>query len=116
MPVSRDEFDGLSEKSLDLSEETDARKILSFLDRHADQAFTRAEIADATGLSDDRVDSILRRLEARRLVVHRGDHWAVDEHRVASLAGTSHGFEAVEERYPPEDMSEWGEYAVEPRE
>ena len=116
MPVSRDEFDDFAEESLDLSEGSDARRVLSFLDQHAEQAYTRSEIAAETGLQAEEVGSVLQRLEARRLVVHRGDHWAVDKHRVASLAGMNHGFAVAEERYPPEDMSEWGEYAVEPRE
>lgn len=116
MPVSRDEFDEFAEESLDLSEGSDARQVLSFLDQHAEQAYTRNEIAEETGLPAEEVDSVLQRLDARRLVAHRGDHWAVDEHRVASLAGMSHGFAVAEERYPPEDMDEWGEYAVDPRE
>lgn len=112
MPVSRDEFDDFADESLDLTEGSDARQVLSFLDQHAEQAYTRSEIADETGIPEERLDSILQRLHARRLVVHRGDHWAVDEHRVASLAGMSHGFAVAEERYPPEDKEAWDEYAV----
>jgi hypothetical protein len=115
MPVSRDEFDDFADETLDLSEGTDARRVLSFLDQHAEQAYTRSELADETGIPDERLDSVLRRLREQNLVVHRDEYWAVDEHRVASLAGMSHGFAVAEDRYPPEDMSEWGEYAVEPR-
>jgi hypothetical protein len=109
MPVSRDEFE-------DLSEGSDARRVLSFLDQHVEQAYTRAELADETGIPEEGLDSVLSRLEKQKLVVHRGEYWVVDEHRVASLAGMSHGFAVSEERYPPEDMSGWGEYAFEPRE
>jgi hypothetical protein len=112
MPISRDEFEDFSE-TLDLSEGSDCRRVLSFLDQHADRAYTPSEITDATEISEKRVGSVLQRLEARRLVVHRGDHWAADEHRIGSLAGMSHGFVVAEERYPPEDKEAWDEYAVE---
>lgn len=114
MPVSREEFEDLPEDTLDLSDGTDARRVLSFLDRHAEQAFTRDEIADETGIGAERLDSVLRRLHERNLVVRRDDYWAVDEHRVGSLAGMSHGFAVAEDRYPPEDKEAWDEYAVDP--
>lgn len=114
MPVSRDEFEDLSAETLDLSEGTDARRVLSVLDQHAEQAFTRSELSDETEIPEERLDSVLQRLRERNLVVHRGDYWAVDEHRVASLAGMSHGFAVAEERYPPEDKDAWDEYAVDP--
>lgn len=112
MPISRDEFEA-SSKTLDLSEGSDYRRVLSFLDQHADRAYTRSEIADETGISEECVGSVLTHLEAQKLVVHRGNHWAVDEHRIGSLAGMSHGFAVAEERYPPEDKEAWDEYAVE---
>lgn len=115
MPVSRNEFEELSAETLDVSEETDARRVLSFLDQHAEQAFTRSEIADETGILETDLGQVLTQLEELRLVAHRGNYWAIDEHRTASLAGMSHGFATVEDRFPPEDMSEWDEHAVDPR-
>lgn len=114
MPVNRDEFENFSDETLDLSEGTDARRVLSFLDQHAEQAYTRGELADETGIPDKRLSSVLHGLREQKLVVHRGEYWAVDEHRVASLAGMSHGFAVAEERYPPEDKEAWDEYAVDP--
>lgn len=115
MPVSRDEFEELSAETLDVSKETNTRRVLSFLDRNPEQAFTRSEIADGTGVSATDLGEVLTYLEELRLVAHRSDYWAIDEHRTSSLAGMSHGFAAVEDRFPPEDMSEWDDHAVDPR-
>lgn len=116
MPVSREEFEALPERTLDLSEGSAARRVLSFLDQHAEQAFTRSEIADESDVPDERLDSLLRRLGEQRLIAHRGEYWAIgDENRIGVLAGMSHGFAVADDRYPPEDMSEWEEHAVDPR-
>lgn len=104
----------MSDEPLDVSEETDARQILSFLDQHAQQAYTRRELAEETEISEDDLGAVLTHLEELGLVVHRGDYWAIEEDRVATLAGMSHGFAVVEDRFPPEDKEAWDEYAVDP--
>ncbi|WP_132057780.1 MarR family transcriptional regulator [Halorussus amylolyticus] len=116
MPVSRKQFETFSEATLDLSAGSAERRILSFLDGHDGQAFTQSEIGDETSVPDGRLGVLLRHLEAHNLVEHRGEYWAIgDESRIGSLAGVAHGFAVADDRYPPEDASEWEAHAVDPR-
>ncbi|MFC6733937.1 MarR family transcriptional regulator [Haladaptatus sp. DYSN1] len=80
MPVSIDDFE-----SGDLPQgPTVPEQVVRFLYTHRDQAFTRSEIASAIGENPNTVGTALSRLNARSLVRHRGEYWAItpDESRL----------------------------------
>jgi predicted nucleotidyltransferase len=61
-----------------------SQRIVRFLLEHADQAYTRAEIADTLDANPETVGTNLTRLKARGLVRHREPYWAfTDDHEQA---------------------------------
>ena len=77
MPIDIEQFE--DEPTLD--EPTTSERIVRFLLEHADQAFTRSEIADALDVNPETVGTNLTRLKARELVRHREPYWAfTDDH------------------------------------
>jgi DNA-binding IclR family transcriptional regulator len=87
MPISIDRFDDEPDDVLDLQEGTQPYRILQFLARHDEQAFTQTEIHDATEIKRGSVGAALSRLQDRGLVRHRGRYWAVaEDDRLASFA------------------------------
>ena len=77
MPIDR--FNHQPEEALRANGPTNAETIGSFLASNADQAFTPKEIHAATGVPRGSVGVVLSRLEARDLVRHRGEYWAIAE-------------------------------------
>jgi len=51
MPISADRFDSMRDPDDGPTPGTNAHEVLSFLEDHADEAFTQSEIADATGIA-----------------------------------------------------------------
>ncbi|PSQ22363.1 MarR family transcriptional regulator [Halobacteriales archaeon QS_9_67_17] len=87
MPISIDRFDEEPADVLDLQEGTQPYRILQFLAKNSEQAFTQTEIHEATSIKRGSVGAVLSRLEDRGLVRHRGRHWAVaEDDRLASYA------------------------------
>lgn len=87
MPISIDRFDDEPTATLDLQEGTHPYRILEFLARNDEQAFTQTEIHEATGIKRGSVGATLSRLEDRGLVRHRGRYWAIaEDDRLASFA------------------------------
>ena len=87
MPISIDRFDDEPDGALDLQEGTQPYRILQFLARNDEQAFTQTEIHEATEIKRGSVGAVLSRLEDRGLVRHRGRYWAIaEDDRLASFA------------------------------
>jgi len=102
MPVRFDDYEPAETdgRTLDLSEETNAGTILSFLLDHHEYGFTPTEIHEATGIARGSVSPTLIRLRDHGLVRHKGDRWAVEEDdRIAAYGGTHLSLEAVADRY-----------------
>lgn len=116
MPISADRFESLRETEDGPTPGTNAHEILSFLGEHADEAFTRGEIADATGISEGSVGPTLSRLRADGRVDHKGIYWRISDHVRSVDAAAAHANEtaASDEEEPPA-YEEWQAHAVDPR-
>ncbi|QSG09773.1 helix-turn-helix domain-containing protein [Halapricum desulfuricans] len=116
MPISADRFDEIDDDSTP-TPGTNAHEILSFLEANADQAFTRSEIAESTGVADGSVGPTLVRLREAGRVDHRGHYWRVSDHVRSVTAATGHA-DAVATSHEDEPIAydEWQDYAVDPRE
>lgn len=79
MPIDIDEFESGSAEDLRGEERSDREAVLEFLGLNRDAAFSRHEIADATGISGVKLFMLLVELEDRGLVRHKGEYWAIDE-------------------------------------
>jgi hypothetical protein len=97
MPVEFEAYDP-SRGRIDLSEGTNAERILVFLVNHPDLGFTPREIHEETGVARGSVGPTLRRLADHGLVRHKGDYWAAAaEDRLATIASTAMSMDAVGE-------------------
>lgn len=116
MPISADRFESIPDEDGGPSPGTNAHEILSFLETHADEAFTQSEIADATGINRGSVGPTLVRLREDGRVDHKGMYWRASDH-VQSLDAAAAHAAAVAESYEDEPMTydEWQEHAVDPR-
>jgi len=104
MPISIDEFDG---RDVD-ARETNAERVVRFLARNRDKAYRATEIADATGVNENSIHPVLRRLADRELVRHREPYWAIGELDVvrdAMAFGSTASF--LDEELGPESEAEW---------
>jgi len=63
MPISTDRFDEIDDDGPKLG--TNAHEILSFLQAHADKAFTQSEIVEETGVDDGSAGPTLVRSSTR---------------------------------------------------
>lgn len=110
MPIDIDTFE--HESTFEGTGESNARRILGFLARNDDKAWTRAEIADETDLDPNVVSSVLNRLKQRNLVRHKSPYWALgDEQRVRAAYDFSDALAALDEQLGEEDMEMWRENA-----
>lgn len=117
MPISAEKFDEIDDEDAGPTPETNAYEILSFLESHADQAFTQSEIAEATGVTRGSVGPTLVRLREAGRVDHRGNYWRVSDHVRSVDAARGHA-DDVAASYEDEPMAydDWQEHAVDPRE
>lgn len=93
---------------------TNADRVLSFLARNADRAFTPTEIAGATDVPRNSIGAVLARLRERDLVRHKGHYWAVgDDDALASYASVLSTASTMTDRFGPEDPADWNPDGVE---
>ncbi|MDF9747494.1 MarR family transcriptional regulator [Natrinema salsiterrestre] len=112
MPIDIEKFDESSD--VELSEPTNGEKVVQFLARNNDAAFTPAEIADGAGVKRNSVGTVLRRLEDRDLVRHKGDYWAIgDMDRVRDAYRNHQMMQKLDERCGEEDPENWKNHAAE---
>lgn len=116
MPISADRFEEIDNGDNPVPE-TNAHRILSFLEQNADQAFTQTEIAEATEVKSGSVGPTLVRLRERGRVDHKGRYWRISDHVQSVDSATEHtGAVAASYEDSPFEYDEWQEYAVDPRE
>jgi hypothetical protein len=107
VPIDIEEFESGGDGDLGA---TNAERILRFLATNADKAFTRGEIADATGLDPDVTSSVLNRLSEQQLVRHKRPYWAIgDRDRLDGATDLQRSIDALDETLGSEDMDEWRE-------
>lgn len=101
MPIHIDDFEDGPEAALEIDEGSQPYRILSFLARHEDQAFTQGELHEETGFTRGSVGAVLSRLEDRGLVRHRGRYWAIgtDDRLAAFAAQTGASAASVSDDY-----------------
>ncbi|MFB6228207.1 MAG: MarR family transcriptional regulator [Halobacteriales archaeon] len=115
MPIEIETFTEASDG--ELTGMTNAEKIVRFLYTNDDKAFTPSEIADGTDVKKSSIGTVLRRLEDRDLVRHKGDYWAIGEEEVVRDAFRFHRvLESLNDRFGSENIEEWREHAAEPGE
>ena len=86
VPIDRDQFEMLPEAALDVKKGTNARRVLAFLARIDDSAFTRGEICDGVEIPDGSIGPVLSRLAADGLVAHKGQYWTLAPERLEAMA------------------------------
>lgn len=112
MPIDIEQFTEASDE--ELTEPTNAEKVVRFLFRHRDKAYTPAEIAEGAGVKKSSISTVLRRLRERQLVKHKGDYWAIDdENRVREAFAFHQVIADLDDRFGEEDLAEWREHASE---
>jgi len=119
VPISKDQFEEMSDDGDDSAPGTNAARIREFLRDRPDEAFTQSEIADATEVKAGSVGPTLVRLRERGRVDHRGTYWRISDHDRSLDAAAGHATAALASRETDEEtprMSEWGDHAVDPRE
>ena len=111
MPIDIETFTQASNE--ELTEVTNAEKVVRFLAQNNDKAFTPAEIAAGTDVKRTSISTVLRRLKNRQLVQHKGDYWAIgEEERVRDAFQFHQTMEDLYERLGAEDIDEWREHAA----
>jgi hypothetical protein len=99
MPVDFETHDP-GDPRVDLSEGTNARRLLEFLLETPAVGYTPSELAEETGVPRGSIGPTLNRLEAAGLVRHKEPYWAAaDDDRIASAAASFLGIEATADAY-----------------
>jgi len=98
---------------VDLSEGTNARRLLAFLLETPTVGYTPTELAEETGVPRGSVGPTLHRLEAAGLVRHKEPYWAATEDdRLASAMAAFVGLAATASTYGDDwygQTEEWAE-------
>ena len=118
MPITSDQFEGLSEDADGPAAGTNADQILSFLRAHPETAFTQSEIAANTGVKTGSVGPTLVRLRKRGRVDHRQTYWRISDHEQGVDAAGEHATAILAEREGIDEtpaLEEWEPHAVDPR-
>lgn len=112
MAITRDEFDRISDE--DAPAEDDLSRVLDFLIRNDDRAFTQSEIADETSVTREAVEPTLERLKKRGSVEHKSDYWRVTDHELAVRAGAELTAHTASQHDDGDefDVEKWAKYAV----
>lgn len=81
---------------VDLSEGTNARRLLEFLLENPGVGYAPAELAEQTGVPRGSVGPTLKRLEEAGLVRHKEPYWAAaEDDRIAAATAAFVGIETV---------------------
>ncbi|PSP37500.1 transcriptional regulator [Halobacteriales archaeon QH_7_65_31] len=99
MPVDFEEYSP-DHGRVELTEETNARTLLSFLIKHRGVGFTPAELHEQTDVPRGSINPTLARLERGGLVRHKGDYWAAaDDDRLAAASAAILGLQTAHETH-----------------
>lgn len=111
MPIDIERFNEGSNE--EFTEVTNAEKVVRFLYRNNDKAFTPSEIAEGAGVKKNSISTVLRRLRERDLIKHKGDYWAIGDEKTVREAFQFHRIvEDLNERFGAEDIEEWRDHAA----
>ena len=112
MPITKDDFDRISDEGDHL--DSDANRVLDFLIRNNDKAYTKTELAEEMDLNLERVGLVLDRLKERGSAERKSDYWRVTDHELAVRCGTALTAEVARKHDNGEgfDIEKWAEYAV----
>lgn len=107
MSIDIDRFEDGDPESLD--DPTNAERVLSFLARYDDRAWKQSEIADRTGVKRGSIGPVLRRLDERGLVRHKGEYWAItdDSDRLRKAVDLHRITQNLDRRFGEERRSDW---------
>ena len=104
MPISIDEFESRDPEK----RETNAERVVRFLARNRGKAYKAIEIAEATGINENSIHPVLKRLEDRGLVRHREPYWAIgDLDAVREAMVFSSTAEFLDDTLGSESRDEW---------
>lgn len=111
MPIDMETFEEGDEAALGAGR-SQPERVLSFLAQHADTAFQPNEISQRLDIPNNSIHPVLKRLEDRDLVRHKGRYWAItDDHdRLRSLTQYELATRTLNELYGEEDPDEWAEH------
>lgn len=85
---------------VDLTEGTNARRLVEFLLQTPSVGYTPAELAEQTGVPRGSVGPTLHRLKAAGLVRHKEPYWAAaEDDRIAAATAAFIGLETVASDY-----------------
>lgn len=86
-------------------------RVLAFLAENADSAYRPNEIAQAVDIPNNSIHPVLKRLEDRDLVRHKGTYWAItdDRDRLQALSQYTIATTSMNKLYGEEDPEEWAE-------
>lgn len=111
VPIDIETFTEASDD--ELTEVTNAEKVVRFLFANDDKAFTPAEIAEGAGVKKNSISTVLRRLRERDLVEHKGDYWAIgDEETVREAFRFHRAMDDLDAQLGAEDVDEWRKHAA----
>lgn len=106
MALDREEFE--SGESLAVRPGTNKHRVLTFLAANADEAFTRAEVAEGAGIDPDSAGPVLIRLREEDLVEHRDHYWAIKrDERLGFLADLLEELDDLSEALDASDFPDW---------
>lgn len=110
MPIDIETFEETEEEGLG-GGRSQPERVLSFLAENADSAFRPNEIAREVDVPDNSIHAVLKRLEDRGLVRHKGIYWAITDDRDRLDAVTQYSIvtKSMNELYGEEDPDEWAE-------
>jgi predicted ArsR family transcriptional regulator len=104
MPISIDEFESHEPGG----GETNAELVVRFLLRNREQAYKAVEIAEATGVKENSIHPVLKRLESSGLIRHREPYWAIaDPGTVRTAERYRETAALLDDELGPERRSEW---------
>ncbi|USZ67110.1 MarR family transcriptional regulator [Halorussus salilacus] len=111
MPITKDDFERIDDEE---PPDGEADRLLDFLIRNDEKAYTKAELTEEVDSNRERVGTLLDRLKERGSVERKSDYWRVSDHELAARAGTGLTAETARQYDDGEefDVERWAEYAV----
>jgi len=108
MAIERRALDGVGDDVPTIRPGTNKWDVLELLVTNPDTGYTRSEIVEATGISENSIGPVLSRLKKADLVENRMGYWfAGSDERVQAIHDAVLSLVASGERMEPEDFSGW---------
>lgn len=105
MPVDREQ---LEEGQPVVRAGSNKHRVLTFLAANDEQAFTRKEIVEGSGVSENSVGSVLARLREEDLVEYNDGYWSVrEDERLGVLETLLAEVDDLADRFDRDDFPAW---------